>query len=343
MCDNRRQAIYSYDNEQDNLPNGVAELLQIPGNDQCMECQSTDVQWVSINLGVFLCEFCSGRHRQLGTHISRVKSLKLDTRVWTEPLIKELKHKGNTVAKLYFESQVPLYQIKPPEDLGPMVCEDWIRCKYEYKLFIDPNPANHELTIYHTDNMGYSNWSWGDRDDRKSQHSSQHSRDSRGHSVSPRTPSLKHRQSYSYNADIVPILPDQGSSQMDFALFKMPAAPHHGILRYIPPDQDIDSGTYQSKMQFFVLHGRFLSRYNNASSQKAEQMVDITHTPIWISQSQRNKRCILSVGEEKSPQIHDEDNKQMLIEFAEYSDMKQWVEMIRRSTLYYKDLGTFPI
>ncbi|ORY82300.1 Arf GTPase activating protein, partial [Neocallimastix californiae] len=38
-------------------------------------------QYASINLGVFLCTRCVGIHRKLGTHISRVKSLTLDS--WT--------------------------------------------------------------------------------------------------------------------------------------------------------------------------------------------------------------------------------------------------------------------
>ena len=38
----------------------------------------TEPQWASFNLGVFLCEICAGLHRSLGSHISKIKSLKLD-------------------------------------------------------------------------------------------------------------------------------------------------------------------------------------------------------------------------------------------------------------------------
>ena len=34
--------------------------------------------WASINLGVLLCIECSGIHRSLGSHISKVRSLTLD-------------------------------------------------------------------------------------------------------------------------------------------------------------------------------------------------------------------------------------------------------------------------
>ena len=37
-----------------------------------------DPQWVSLNLGVVVCIHCSGIHRKLGTHLSRIKSLELD-------------------------------------------------------------------------------------------------------------------------------------------------------------------------------------------------------------------------------------------------------------------------
>ena len=37
-----------------------------------------DPDWASINLGVLICIECSGVHRKLGSHISRVRSLDLD-------------------------------------------------------------------------------------------------------------------------------------------------------------------------------------------------------------------------------------------------------------------------
>jgi hypothetical protein len=50
------------------------ERLRRPaGNRQCADCGNTDPDWASLNLGVLLCIECSGIHRQLGVHISKVR------------------------------------------------------------------------------------------------------------------------------------------------------------------------------------------------------------------------------------------------------------------------------
>ncbi|XWS69500.1 hypothetical protein CRYUN_Cryun04dG0184400 [Craigia yunnanensis] len=66
-----------------------AVLREIPGNDVCAECSAPEPDWASLNLGILLCIECSGVHRNLGVHISKVRSLTLDVKVW-EPSIVEL-------------------------------------------------------------------------------------------------------------------------------------------------------------------------------------------------------------------------------------------------------------
>ena len=60
--------------------NAMNTILSVPGNTQCADCSGTDVQWASINLGIALCIECSGVHRGLGVHVSKVRSLNLDNR-----------------------------------------------------------------------------------------------------------------------------------------------------------------------------------------------------------------------------------------------------------------------
>lgn len=50
----------------------LTTLRGIPGNDACAECNALDPEWASLNLGVLMCIECSGVHRNLGVHISKV-------------------------------------------------------------------------------------------------------------------------------------------------------------------------------------------------------------------------------------------------------------------------------
>ena len=52
----------------------LRELRAAPGNDHCADCGARDPDWASLNLGVLLCITCSGAHRQLGVHVSKVRS-----------------------------------------------------------------------------------------------------------------------------------------------------------------------------------------------------------------------------------------------------------------------------
>ncbi|XP_010277334.1 PREDICTED: ADP-ribosylation factor GTPase-activating protein AGD4-like isoform X3 [Nelumbo nucifera] len=64
-------------------------LREISGNDLCAECCSPEPEWASLNLGILLCIECSGVHRNLGVHISKVRSITLDVKVW-EPVVLDL-------------------------------------------------------------------------------------------------------------------------------------------------------------------------------------------------------------------------------------------------------------
>uniref|UniRef100_A0A1B6J1N0 ArfGAP with SH3 domain, ANK repeat and PH domain-containing protein n=1 Tax=Homalodisca liturata TaxID=320908 RepID=A0A1B6J1N0_9HEMI len=57
----------------------IRHIQRLPTNDHCADCNSqNDTTWLSINFGVVVCIECSGIHRDLGVHISRIQSLTLD-------------------------------------------------------------------------------------------------------------------------------------------------------------------------------------------------------------------------------------------------------------------------
>ncbi|KAK4768049.1 hypothetical protein SAY87_003190 [Trapa incisa] len=54
-------------------------LLKLPENRECADCKTKGPRWASVNLVIFICMQCSGIHRSLGVHISKVRSATLDT------------------------------------------------------------------------------------------------------------------------------------------------------------------------------------------------------------------------------------------------------------------------
>eukprot|EP00735_Rhodelphis_limneticus_P011684 TRINITY_DN4818_c0_g1::TRINITY_DN4818_c0_g1_i1::g.923::m.923 TRINITY_DN4818_c0_g1::TRINITY_DN4818_c0_g1_i1::g.923 ORF type:complete len:798 (+),score=209.58,sp/Q5W7F2/AGD3_ARATH/24.50/1e-54,ArfGap/PF01412.13/1.3e+03,ArfGap/PF01412.13/5.2e+03,ArfGap/PF01412.13/2.2e+03,ArfGap/PF01412.13/1.1e-34,Ank_2/PF12796.2/3.4e-05,Ank_2/PF12796.2/3.3e-09,PH/PF00169.24/3.6e+03,PH/PF00169.24/3.9e-12,Ank_5/PF13857.1/0.028,Ank_5/PF13857.1/5.3e-10,Ank/PF00023.25/8.6e+02,Ank/PF00023.25/0.016,Ank/PF00023.25/0.014,Ank len=117
------------------LANQLAMVRSLECNRVCADCGAPDPEWGSLNLGVVICIDCSGRHRGLGTHISKVRSLLLD-KLQPPELIEVFTHIGNERANQAWEQSLPTDEprLMPGDSLNAR--ERWIRDKYEKKRFL---------------------------------------------------------------------------------------------------------------------------------------------------------------------------------------------------------------
>uniref|UniRef100_A0A672GIY3 Uncharacterized protein n=1 Tax=Salarias fasciatus TaxID=181472 RepID=A0A672GIY3_SALFA len=111
----------------------IQSIRNVRGNSFCVDCDAPNPDWASLNLGALMCIECSGIHRNLGTHLSRVRSLDLDD--WPLELSTVMTAIGNAVANSVWEAGVEGYS-KPGSDSSRSEKERWIRAKYEQKLFL---------------------------------------------------------------------------------------------------------------------------------------------------------------------------------------------------------------
>ncbi|XP_051494167.1 stromal membrane-associated protein 2 isoform X2 [Apus apus] len=110
----------------------LASLLVEEENKFCADCQAKGPRWASWNIGVFICIRCAGIHRNLGVHISRVKSVNLDQ--WTQEQIQCMQEMGNGKANRLYEAYLPENFRRPQTD---QAVESFIRDKYEKKKYMD--------------------------------------------------------------------------------------------------------------------------------------------------------------------------------------------------------------
>ena len=79
----------------------------VKGNQSCADCGAPSPDWGSLNLGSLHCIECSGFHRKLGVHISKIRSLNLDTKVWDSAVIEMFQQLGNTKINAVWEALIP--------------------------------------------------------------------------------------------------------------------------------------------------------------------------------------------------------------------------------------------
>ncbi|KAJ7151405.1 hypothetical protein C8R43DRAFT_1005036 [Mycena crocata] len=115
----------------------LLDLVAQPGNDVCADCKVKNPRWASHSLGIFICVSCASIHRKIGTHVTKVKSLTMDS--WTREQTENMRQNGNLKSNHFYNPNEARHP--PPPNLmdgeRDSEMEQFIRSKYEYKSFID--------------------------------------------------------------------------------------------------------------------------------------------------------------------------------------------------------------
>ncbi|XP_038555312.1 arf-GAP with Rho-GAP domain, ANK repeat and PH domain-containing protein 3 [Micropterus salmoides] len=109
-------------------------------NRMCADCKALNPDWASINLCVVICKNCAGQHRGLGTMVSKVQSLKLDTSVWSNEIVQLFIMLGNDRANDFWGARLSA-SAELDCDASPEQRREFITQKYKEGRYRLSHPA----------------------------------------------------------------------------------------------------------------------------------------------------------------------------------------------------------
>lgn len=121
-------------------------------NPACADCGRANPTWASVNLGVLVCLECAGRHRSLGVHVSKMRSISLDTILPDEARF--LISMKNALANKWWEAQ-----LKPDERANAVTSAAFIEQKYTHRKWALQDPA---IPAPAADNVPHSHPWWAE-------------------------------------------------------------------------------------------------------------------------------------------------------------------------------------
>lgn len=113
----------------------LEQVYKNESNRHCADCDAENPDWAVLHLIITVCRNCAGVHRQFWAF--KVKSLRMDQKIWTSNLVQLFVSYGNANAIRLWEQRLPSSDRKPGGSSDTHARESYISNKYKRKAYFD--------------------------------------------------------------------------------------------------------------------------------------------------------------------------------------------------------------